>query len=64
MSIFRRITTILGCICIFGAAGTDQMYVEWGQMPPESVGRAFVVGLVLWIPSLVHFILERGHKHG
>lgn len=52
MKIFRISTAILGGICLFGVAGTDQMYAELGQMPPDNLWIVFVIGLVLLLPTI------------
>lgn len=52
MKLFRISTAILGGICLFGAAGADQMYTELGQMPPDSVEQVFVIGLIFLLPTI------------
>lgn len=46
----RSIMAIAGFICLLGAAGTDQMYTEMRQMPPDNLWIVFVIGLVLMLP--------------
>ncbi len=54
MKIFRRITAIMGCVCILGVAGTDQHFTEMGQMPPDDLWIVFIIGFVLLIPTLIY----------
>ena len=48
----RKITAIIGGALVFGAAGTDQMYTEMRQMPPDYLWIVLIVGLVLLLPAL------------
>ncbi len=57
--LFRIITAAAGVLCIFGAAGTDQMYSNMRQMPPDSVGTMITWGFILLIPSILHLIKEK-----
>lgn len=54
MKIFRRITAIMGCVCILGVAGTDQHFSEMRQVPPDDLWIVFIIGLVLLIPTLLY----------
>ena len=49
----RKLTAILGSIFVFGAAGTDDMYLSAGQTPPESNWLIYFVGIALLIVCLI-----------
>ncbi len=53
MKIFRRLTAIIGGLCVFGAAGTDQRFIEAGQLPPWSVDMVYIIGLALLFVYLI-----------
>lgn len=48
----RKAMAVVGFICLFGAAGTDQRFTEMGQMPPDNLWIVFVIGLVLLLPTI------------
>ncbi len=48
----RNVMSWAGLICVFGAAGTDQMYTEMRQMPPNYLWIVFTIGLVLLLPKI------------
>ena len=56
---FRILTAIAGMVCLFGAAGTDEMYTNMRQMPPESIENLLVIGLILLIPTAWHILREK-----
>ena len=56
MRFFRKITASVGAMLLFGAAGTDEMYVEMGQTPPSIVTAFIIVGLILLIPMALRLI--------
>jgi hypothetical protein len=61
MNFFRITTAIMGGVCVFGAAGTDERFIKMGQMPPGNLWIVFIVGLVLLLPTLVH-LMRKGKK--
>lgn len=60
--LFRRLSAFAGFLCLFGAIGTDEMYTDMGQMPPESVEKAIVWGFVLLIPTALHYLKGEARK--
>ena len=49
----RRLTAIIGALCVFGAAGTDQRMIEAGQVPPETTLVVYAIGLALLVVCLI-----------
>lgn len=49
----RRLTAIIGALCVFGAAGTDQRMSEAGQVPPENVWIVYAIGVALLVVYLI-----------
>ena len=60
--LFRIITASAGFLCLFGAASTDQMYIECGQMPPDSVDKLITWGLLLLVPTALHILKDEARK--
>lgn len=48
----RNVMAVAGLICVFGAAGTDQMYTECGNIPPNDLWIVFAVGFALLLPKI------------
>ena len=45
MKLIRNASAVIGALLFFGAAGADEMYVEMGKIPPNSV-TAFLIAAV------------------
>jgi hypothetical protein len=56
MKLFRNVSAAIGALLFFGAAGTDEMYVEMGEMPPNSVTALLIIGGILLIPMVLRLI--------
>lgn len=52
----RRAMFVIGFICLFQAAGIDEMYTNAGQMPPVIADKLFACGWILMIPQALHWL--------
>ncbi len=60
--LFRIVTAAAGFFILFGAIGTDEMYTDMGQMPPDSLEKMFVLGFILLIPTALHYLKSESRK--
>ena len=58
----RRTLFAVGVILLFSSAGADEMYADWRQMPPESVGEMFRYGMLCIVPQLWHWLRKELRK--
>ena len=53
MEFVRKAIAAVGSFCVLGAAGTDQRFAEIGRMPPDSVWKVFLFGMVLIVLAII-----------